>query len=387
MKGVVVLGSTGSIGRQALDVIRALPESFRVVGLAAGRNVALLGEQAKEFGPEVVCVSDERALAGGIGIRDGVEVMVGSQAVEELAAHPDADAVICAIGGFAALRSCLAAARAGKRIAIASKEPLVAAGDILFRTVRAFDSEVIPVDSEHSAIFQCSEGRHSRPARLILTASGGPFRGLPRDALERVTAEQALMHPTWRMGAKVTVDSATLMNKGLEVIEAHVLFGTPYESIEVVVHPQSIIHSMVEMSDGSVLAQLAPPDMRLPIKYALTYPERIPGTGGLSFPEAPPLTFEEPDIERFPALGLGYEAGKAGGTMPAVLSAADEVAVEAFLAGRIGFTAIPRVIERVMSAHTRILDPDLETIYEVDAWARSEAARVSDLVSARSERS
>ncbi|MGE5484261.1 MAG: 1-deoxy-D-xylulose-5-phosphate reductoisomerase [Ignavibacteriales bacterium] len=387
MKGVVVLGSTGSIGRQALDVIRRLPESFRVVGLAAWRNVTAILEQAAEFHPEVVCVGDEHALGAGARPPAGVDLQAGDDAMEELAAHPGADVVVMAIGGFAGLRSCLAAARAGKRIAMASKEPLVSAGEIIFRTVRAFDSEIIPVDSEHSAIFQCIEGRRSRPARLILTASGGPFRTLPRDALSRVTPEQALKHPNWRMGPKVTVDSATLMNKGLEVIEAHVLFGAPYEAIDVVVHPQSIIHSMVEMNDGSVLAQMAPPDMRLPIQYALTYPERVHGSRGLGLPSTPALTFEAPDVERFPALRLGYEAGKAGGTMPAVMSAADEVAVARFLSGGIGFTEIPRVIEDVMCAHAAVANPDLATIYEVDAWARTEAARVSDLIAGRSERS
>ncbi|NPV71265.1 MAG: 1-deoxy-D-xylulose-5-phosphate reductoisomerase [Firmicutes bacterium] len=389
MIGVAVLGSTGSVGRQALDVIRRLGNQFRVVGLAAGHNASLLIEQAGEFAPDLVCVGDEEA---GRCVREAVPgctaVHCGSGAVEDLARHPSVDVVVAAIGGFAGLRPALAAAEAGKRIALASKEALVVAGGLVLQAAARNGARVIPVDSEHSAIFQCIEGQRSRPSRIILTASGGPFRLKSKDELRTVTPQEALRHPNWRMGAKVTVDSATLMNKGLEVIEAHVLFGVAYDAIDVVIHPQSIIHSMVEMVDGSVLAQMAAPDMRLPISYALAYPDRAPaGAQRLDFTSIPPLTFERPDVERFPALALSYRAGKSGGLVPAVLNAADEVVVGRFLGGAIPFTAIPEVIGSVMDAFTPAPGIfDLEAITRADAWAREQAARACDRIELREER-
>ncbi|MCR4398954.1 MAG: 1-deoxy-D-xylulose-5-phosphate reductoisomerase [Firmicutes bacterium] len=379
MRGVVVLGSTGSVGRQALDVVRTHPDLFRLVGIAAGANARVLMEQAAEFRPEVVCLAEPGDLEGATaGLPGCTRLATGDASILELAAHPSADIVVSAMAGFRGVAPTLAALKAGKRVAMACKEALVAAGAILLATAAESGAEVIPVDSEHSAIFQCLQGARTTPARLILTASGGPFRTSPAEALDHVRPSDALRHPNWRMGAKVTVDSATLMNKGLEVIEAHVLFSVPYDRIEVVVHPQSIIHSMVEMADGSVLAQMAVPDMRLPIRYAMTYPERVSDSWPrLDFSQVRRLDFEPPDRSRFPALDLGYAAGKIGGTMPAVLSAADEVAVQMFLCGAIRFTAIPRVVADVMEMHSTVPDPDLETVMWADRWARETAARVS----------
>src|SRR5690242_11867606 len=321
-RGVVILGSTGSIGTQALDVISRHRDEYRVVALAAGSNTELLAAQAREFGvaPELArtCAGDPDALA-------------------ELAAHPDADVVLNGVVGFAGLPATLAALRAGKRLALANKESLIAAGPVVAKAKAAGGGEIVPVDSEHSAIYQCLRaGRTSEVARIVLTASGGPFRGRTRADLEHVTVTDALAHPTWNMGAKITIDSSTLMNKGLEVIEAHELFGTDFDHIDVVVHPQSIVHSMVEFVDGATIAQLSHPDMRLPIGLALAAPDRLPEAfGAIDWSTLRELTFEVPDLETFQCLALAYEAGRIGGTAPAVLSASNEVAVEAFLADRI----------------------------------------------------
>jgi 1-deoxy-D-xylulose-5-phosphate reductoisomerase len=339
MKKIVVLGSTGSIGRQTLEIIRCYPERFKLLGLGAGRNWRLLAEQIKEFRPSAAALAEEREL---LELKDSLDpsqcpdLAWGRKGMEDLAGLPEADLVVVAITGAAGIYPTLAAINAGKDVALANKETLVAAGQLVMSLARQKNILILPVDSEHSAVWQCLNGR--KPdliEKIILTASGGPFRQLTKEQLESVTVDMALHHPNWVMGSKITIDSATLMNKGLEVIEAKWLFGVNYSHIEVIVHPQSIIHSAVEFRDGSVIAQMGVPDMRLPIQYALTYPNRLSGpVPRLKWADLKGLTFEEPDLVKLPALGLAYEAGKAGGTMPAVLNAANEVAVELFLRGR-----------------------------------------------------
>jgi 1-deoxy-D-xylulose-5-phosphate reductoisomerase len=370
--GVAILGSTGSIGRQTLDVIRSLPDRFRVVALSAGRNVTLLEEQAREFRPRLICSDREadylRERIGGDPIRAEWADM------EEMAAHPDVDVVVVATVGAAGLAPSLSAARAGKAIAIANKEVLVMAGQIVTEEARLHGAELRPVDSEHSAIWQCLWGETAESVeRLIVTASGGALRDLPPDELERVTAEQALRHPNWQMGKKITVDSATLLNKGLECIEAHWLFDIPYERIDVLLHRESVIHSLVEFIDGSVKAQLGVPDMRLPIQCAMTYPDRLPGADvpRLDLKTLGALTFGIPTANRYPCLALALEAGRRGGTAPAALAAADEVAVGHFITGHIGFADIPRVIEDTVSADRHVADPSLEEVLEADRRARA----------------
>ena len=370
--GVAILGSTGSIGRQTLDVIRSLPDRFRVVALSAGRNVTLLEEQAREFKPRLICSDREadylRERIGGDAIRAEWADM------EEMATHPDADVVVVATVGAAGLGPSLAAARAGKAIAIANKEVLVMAGQIVTEEARRHGAELRPVDSEHSAIWQCLWGEAVESVeRLIITASGGALRDLPPDELERVTAEQALRHPNWEMGKKITVDSATLLNKGLECIEARWLFDVPYERIDVLLHRESIIHSLVEFVDGSLKAQLGVPDMRLPIQCALTYPDRLPGADipRLDLKTLGTRTFGLPTAGRYPCLALALEAGRRGGTAPAALAAADEVAVGHFITGHIGFADIPRVIEDTVSADRHVANPSLEDVLEADRRARA----------------
>ncbi len=370
VKRVAVLGSTGSIGRQTLDVIRAMPQRFRVVGLAAGKNMDLLAGQVKEFEPEFIGRppgnDDIERLKRVAGIKYALLPL------DEIAATPNVDIVVIATSGQAGLAPTLAASRAGKNIALANKESLVSAGEIITSEAKKSGARILPVDSEHSAIWQCLGGESQEAARIILTASGGPFRQFSFEQLAEVTVAQALRHPSWRMGKKVTIDSATLMNKGLEIIEAHWLFSMPYDRIDVLVHPQSIIHSMVEFIDGSIKAQLSYPDMRLPIQYALSYPERLanPQLPRLDWALVKNLDFELPDYDRFPCLQLAIEAGKQGGTYPAVLCAADEVAVELFLAGRIRFTDIAGLIERTLEQHQLVAKPSLEEIEAADAWGR-----------------
>ncbi len=378
-KRIVILGSTGSIGTSTLDVVRSSPGAFAVTGLAAGKNVALLLRQAAEFRPRRLVVESEasaRRIKGEVG--EAVSVKWGQTALEELAADHASDLVVSAIPGIAGLLPTLAAIRAGKPVALAAKEVLVAAGAIVMEEARAKGVPLLPVDSEHSAVFQCLRGEDpSRVRRIILTASGGPFLGLPKGAFRRIRPEEALRHPRWKMGRKVTLDSATLMNKGLEVIEAHHLFGLPFERIKVVIHPESIVHALVEMEDGAVLAQLSRPDMRLPIRYALSYPLRSSSPlGELDVYRLPPLTFREPDWSRFPALGLAYAAGKASGTMPAVLNAANEEAGAAFLEGRLLFPGIAAVVEEVMGKHRAVPRPKLGEILAADRWAREEAKKI-----------
>ncbi len=386
MNGVSVLGSTGSIGRSTLDVIRRHPQRYRVAALAANRDVEGMLAQCREFRPQLVAMADEES-AGRLESelrREGlaVEVAAGEEGLAEVAAHPGAGQVMAAIVGAAGLPPTLAAVRAGKRILLANKEALVVAGALFMEEVRHAGVEVLPIDSEHNAIFQCmpprQEGtlRERGVSRILLTASGGPFRTLPREALEQVTPEQACAHPNWDMGRKISVDSATLMNKGLEVIEAHWLFGARPEEIQVVVHPQSVIHSLVQYLDGSVLAQLGNPDMRTPIAHALAWPERIEsGVAPLDLFEVARLDFEAPDTGRFPCLALAFRAIQAGGTMPAVLNAANEVAVQAFLERRIGFLQIPSLVEAVMERMAVEEAGNLEVLMEADRRARELARR------------
>ena len=377
MKNIAILGSTGSIGRSALAVVDAHPSRLRVVALAAGDNAALLAEQVARYRPEVVAMASDEAVsrlrASSGDTLPAIER--GPAGLIAVATHPAVDIVICASAGTAGLEAVLAAIEAGKTIALANKEVLVMAGALVTDAARRRGVPILPVDSEHNAIHQCLHGRSaSEIRRLILTASGGPFRQFTPDALDRVGPDAALRHPTWQMGRKITIDSATLMNKGLEVIEAHWLFDVAPDRIDVVIHPQSIVHSMVELNDGSVIAQLGVTDMRLPIQYACSYPERWEAAlPSLDLTRAGRLDFHAPAHDRFPCLGLAYRALRAGGTLAVVLNAANEVAVESFLDGKLGFTAIPRVIEKTMDAHEVEAVSTLETVRRVDQWARSHA--------------
>ncbi|MBM3494463.1 MAG: 1-deoxy-D-xylulose-5-phosphate reductoisomerase [Armatimonadetes bacterium] len=378
---IVILGSTGSIGAQTLDVVRRLAGRVEVVGLAAHRNTSLLARQAREFGVHHVCVADPtcvdnlRSDLAGIG---AVRVVTGSSGLDEIASLPECDTVVVAVAGAIGIGPTQAAIRACKRIALASKEVLVSAGRATTELAREHGVEIVPIDSEHSALFQCLVGNPRRHvANLILTASGGPFRDWTLDQMREVTPEAALRHPTWNMGGLVTINSATLMNKGLEIIEAHWLFGVPVEDIEVVVHPQSIIHSLARFSDGSVLAQLGLPDMRLPIQYALLHPERI-ASGLPRFDPATcgPLTFAEPDAERFPALRLARDAMARGGTMPTVMNGANEAAVARFLERGLPFLGIMDTVERVMGEHDP-LEPTIENVMAADSWSRERVRAIT----------
>ncbi len=368
-KRVAILGSTGSIGQQTLDVIRAFPEKFQVMGLAAGRSLGLLREQIREFKPRMSYSSAK------LDFTHGGEF----SSMEAIASHPQVDLVVLATSGTVGLQPLLAALRAGKTIALANKEALVTAGDIVIAEAKRYHGQILPIDSELSAIWQCLRGEKSKPRRLFLTASGGPFYRYSQSQLSNVTVEQALRHPTWKMGKKITVDSATLLNKGLEAIEAHWLFGISFDSIEILVHPQSMIHSMVEFQDGSIKAQLGPPDMRLPIEYALSYPERLQNSNlpRLDLTKTHSLTFEPVDQDRFACLRLALDAGKVGGTYPAVLCAADEIAVDLFLQQRLHFTSIAGIIEKVLEQHHNVLHPSLEEVLAAEGWARETALQVA----------
>ncbi len=377
MKNISILGSTGSIGKQTLDVISQYPERFRVLGLSAGENVVLLAEQVRKFRPEAVSVRDA-GLADALRaiIRDtGTEILYGTDGAGEIASLDGNDLVVSAMVGASGLLPTLSAVMAGKDVALANKESLVIAGEILTGEAEKNGVRIIPVDSEHSAIFQALETCGKEYARrLIITASGGPFLNTPEEELRDVTVEGALNHPTWKMGDKITIDSATLMNKGFEVIEAKWLFGFEPERISVWIHPQSIVHSMVEYIDGSLISQMSVPDMRIPIAYALSYPERIPVNGHRVMPESfRELTFRDVDTEKFPSISLAFGALKEGGTLPAVMNGANEVAVRAFLAREIGFTDIVRIVEKVMSLHETVSARSLESVLESDAWARDKA--------------
>ncbi len=376
MKPITLLGSTGSIGTQTLDIVTQYPDRFRVVGMSAGSNVELFAQQIRQFQPEIAAIADEgkfKALKDAIaGMVNPPILMAGAEAVETVAAFGDAKAVVTGIVGCAGLLPTVAAIRAGKDIALANKETLIAAGSVVMPLVKQHNVQILPADSEHSAIFQCLQGvPKDGLKRILLTASGGSFRDLPIEKLSTVTVKDALKHPNWSMGRKITIDSATLMNKGLEVIEAHYLFGVDYDHIEIVIHPQSIIHSLIELQDTSVLAQLGLPDMRLPLLYALSYPERIPTDWQrLDLLKCGDLTFRAPDHRKYPCMDLAYTAGRRGGTMPAVLNAANEQAVELFLNEKISFIQIPKLIEQVCDRHDCISEPSLEDIIATDTWAR-----------------
>lgn len=381
---IAILGSTGSIGTQTLDIIREYGDRFRAVALTALNNWELLARQALEFKPLRVVIANEahlghlrEALSG-----TGIEVAAGREAVAEAAAMAEADTVVTAMVGYSGLEPTVRAIGAGKRIALANKETLVVAGELITGLLRESQSEIVPVDSEHSAIFQCLQGeQHGSIRNIILTASGGPFRHLPKEKFAEVTLEDALRHPNWSMGAKVTIDSATMMNKGFEMIEARWLFDCPPEKIRILVHPQSIVHSMVEFCDGSVKAQLGLPDMHLPIRYALGYPQRLPTESpALDLCACQALSFERPDVDKFPLLPLAFEAIRSGGTMPCVLNAANEVAVAAFIGGKIRFTDIPALIESTLSKVPVSDDISLESLVETNHEAVAEAQNQLPLI-------
>jgi 1-deoxy-D-xylulose-5-phosphate reductoisomerase len=382
MKALSILGSTGSIGRNALEIVRRFPERFSVKALAAKRSVALLAEQIREFTPEAAAVFDEsaaRQLAPLLPAGCRTRILYGEEGYVRVAAWESAALTLTAMVGAAGLLPTLAAIDAGKCIALANKETLVMAGSVVTARAAARGVAVLPVDSEHSAIFQCLQGQRREDAtQILLTASGGPFLQRAPEEFAAITPAEALRHPNWAMGAKITIDSATLMNKGLEVIEARWLFGVPQDMIRVVVHPQSIIHSMVAFRDGSVIAQLGIPDMTAAIAYALSYPERLAlGQPLPSFTGDLPLTFADPDLEKFPCLGLAFEACRRDGTLPAVLNAANEIAVSNFLEERTAFTAIPRIVEQTMAAHVPVEHPGLGDILAADRWARQKASELA----------
>ncbi len=379
LKKIAILGSTGSVGRNTLDVISRFPERFKVVALAAGENIELLAKQAWKFKPFLVSCKNE-VLAQKLAplLPKGVEIRSGKEGAISCATHPEAELVVSALVGAVGLLPTYEAIRAGKDIALANKETLVMAGPLVMEEVVRRKTKLLPVDSEHSAIFQALQaGRREDVSRLILTASGGPFRTRPKEEFPNISREEALKHPNWQMGAKITIDSATLMNKGLEVIEAHFLFGFPPEKIEVKIHPQSIIHSLVEFVDGSLIAHLGIPDMRIPIAYALSFPERLHlGLPRLDLIATSPLTFEEPDLEKFPCLALAYKALELGGTAPAVLNAANEVAVEAFLTHKLRFDLIPVLIEKTLQETEIKPLQRLEDVIDADIFARIKAQEI-----------
>jgi 1-deoxy-D-xylulose-5-phosphate reductoisomerase len=384
VKKITILGSTGSIGTQTLDIVNEHPDKFRAVGLAAGSNVTLLAEQIRQFQPEIVAIGNEHKLpalkAAIVNLPNPPQIVWGESGIAEVARYGDAQSVVTGIVGCAGLLPTIAAIEAGKDIALANKETLIAGAPVVLPLVKKHGVKLLPADSEHSAIFQCLQGVPENGLKLIqLTASGGAFRDLPVEQLSSVTVNDALQHPNWSMGKKITIDSATLMNKGLEVIEAHYLFGIDYDRIEIIIHPQSIIHSLIELQDTSVLAQLGLPDMRLPLLYALSYPERIyTNWERLDLIKVSNLNFYEPDRAKYPCMDLAYAAGKAGGLMPAVLNAANEQTVALFLAERVKFIDIPRIIETVCDQFTtqNIANPSLEDILNADGWARQAAIEI-----------
>ena len=379
MKHISLLGSTGSIGKQTLEVVAANPDKLKVRALAAHRSDELLEQQIRQFEPDIAVLSDKDAAARLAARYHGkTRILAGDEGLLAAATYDGADTVLASMVGYAGLRPTLAAIECGKNIALANKETLVAAGSLVMAAVRKHGVSLTPVDSEHSAIFQSLRGGVEKEVkRLIVTASGGPFRGKKRSELENVTLAQCLKHPNWSMGPKVTLDSSTLANKGLEVMEAHWLFDMPYDKIDVVVHPQSIVHSLVEFCDGSVIAQLGEPDMRLPIQYALSWPDRFDYSfEQLDLVKAASLTFEAPDLEAFPSLKIAVDCGKAGGTLPCAFNAANEEAVNAFLHDKIKYLDIPYITAAVTQAHDNVAEPQIEDIEQADAWARAEAQRV-----------
>ncbi|NEZ57906.1 1-deoxy-D-xylulose-5-phosphate reductoisomerase [Adonisia turfae] len=391
MKAITLLGSTGSIGTQTLDIVEHHPDKFRLVGIAAGRNVTLLAEQVRQFKPEIVAIHDANKLAE---LKEAIadvdpqpQILAGADGIVEVARYGDAEAVVTGIVGCAGLLPTIAAIEAGKDIALANKETLIAGGPVVLPLVEKHGVKLLPADSEHSAIFQCLQGLpEGGLRRIILTASGGAFRDWPVERLKDVTVADAVKHPNWSMGRKITVDSATMMNKGLEVIEAHYLFGMDYNHINTLIHPQSIIHSLIETQDTSMLAQLGWPDMRLPLLYAMSWPERIfTDWKPLDLAQLATLTFKEPDHAKYPCINLAYEAGRAGGSMTAVLNAANEQAVALFLDEKIHYLDIPKVIEKVCDRNRDHLttSPSLQDILDADQWARQEVINVSNTLTER----
>ncbi|MCX5703855.1 MAG: 1-deoxy-D-xylulose-5-phosphate reductoisomerase [Candidatus Omnitrophica bacterium] len=374
MKNIAILGSTGSIGRAALEVVRHFPDRFRVVGLTANSNIDILYKQVKEFRPLLVCVRDKLAARKlSPLLKSSAKLFQGEDGLDRLVQDSRVEQILLAIAGSGALLPLLKAIEAGKAIALANKEALVCAGPLIINEARKRKVEIIPIDSEQSAIWQCLEGKDlSKLKTIYLTASGGPFRNLPRGALKDISIAKVLKHPRWKMGKKISVDSATLMNKGLELLEAMFLFEVPYDKIKILIHPEALIHSMVEFIDGIVLAQLSATDMRIPIQYAISYPDRLNNSlPRIDFYRLKELHFQVPDFKRFPCLGLAYRAARVLGTMPAVLNAANEVCVEEFLKKKLAFIAIPEIIEKVMDRHRNIMkNPNLEDILEADSWAR-----------------
>jgi 1-deoxy-D-xylulose-5-phosphate reductoisomerase len=377
MKRITLLGSTGSIGTQTLDIVAEYPEQFQIVGMTAGGNIDLFAQQIRQFQPEIVAIANVQKISD---LKEAIAdlsqppiILAGSEGIETVAAYGDAEAVVTGIVGCAGLLPTIAAIKAGKNIALANKETLIAGGEVVVPLVKKHGVKLLPADSEHSAIFQCLQGvPEDGLRRIILTASGGAFRDRPTSEMANVTVADALKHPNWAMGKKITIDSATLMNKGLEVIEAHYLFGVDYDHIEIVIHPQSIIHSLIELTDTSVLAQLGIPDMRLPLLYALSYPDRLPTQWErLDLVKCGTLTFRVPDHQKYPCMDLAYAAGRAGGTMPAVLNAANEQVVELFLQERIRYAQIADLIKYVCDRHNCVARPELEDILEADRWARN----------------
>lgn len=377
MKRITLLGSTGSIGTQTLDIVAEYPQEFQIVGMTAGGNIDLFAQQIRQFQPEIVAIANDRKVGE---LKEAIAdlpqppiMLAGAEGIETVAAYGDAEAVVTGIVGCAGLLPTIAAIKAGKNIALANKETLIAGGEVVVPLVKKYGVKLLPADSEHSAIFQCLQGVPKNGLRrIILTASGGAFRDRPTSEMANVTVADALKHPNWAMGKKITIDSATLMNKGLEVIEAHYLFDVDYDHIEIVIHPQSIIHSLIELTDTSVLAQLGIPDMRLPLLYALSYPDRLPTQWErLDLVKCGTLTFRAPDHQKYPCMDLAYAAGRAGGTMPAVLNAANEQVVELFLQERIRYSQIADLIKYVCDRHDCVSHPELEDILAADRWARS----------------
>ena len=388
MKALSLLGSTGSIGTQTLDIVAQYPDQFRIVGMAAGRNVALFSQQIRQFKPQIVALQDETLLedlkAAIADVQPQPIILAGQAGIVEVAKYGDAEVVVTGIVGCAGLLPTMAAIEANKDIALANKETLIAGGPVVLPLVKKHGVKLLPADSEHSAIFQCLQGVPDRGIRrILLTASGGSFRDMPIEELANVTVASALKHPNWSMGRKITIDSATLMNKGLEVIEAHYLFGMDYDHIDIVIHPQSIIHSLIELQDTSVLAQLGWADMRLPLLYALSYPDRLPTDWEpLDLVKAGNLTFREPDHVKYPCMGLAYAAGRAGGCLPAVLNAANEEAVALFLDEKIKFLDIPKLIEKTCDRFDsqNVKNPNLDDILEADAWGRRSVSELATAV-------
>ncbi len=384
MKNISILGSTGSIGKQTLEVVSQNPDKFKVIALSTHKNIELLISQIKQFKPKFIGVVD---LEAAQKIRDiipeKISLVVGLQGLVELSSLKENDVVVNALVGSIGLDATIAALESGKVLALANKESLVVGGEIVIKVARAKNAQIIPIDSEHNAIFQCLIGERKEDiSRLIITGSGGPFRGKKNNELKRVTVEEALAHPRWRMGKKISIDSATLMNKGLEVIEAHFLFDIDYDKIAVLIHPQSIIHSMVEFKDGSIKAHLGQTDMRIPIQYALSYPERLPSPlPPLDFIEIANLTFEKPDLETFPCLKYALQAGKEGKTYPAVLNASNEEAVAALLNNQINFTDISKIVEKILNAHTPLEVENIVTLKEAENWARNKAKEIIKTIS------